>query len=713
MNYYSSNPKKIRKITEELLKSSDANTREDAASQLSKIYDKNTTKLLLEQFNVESDVDVIKMIIYALGKIASTEAIDALKKLSQNDDFEIRWVTLEALGNFNDARASEILIDSLKTEKDEHIRIVIVKSLGKFKSESVIKCLMLFLDEESDSYLKQEACISLNKLGCTNDWDLILEKKQNSIKENKASIIKEWKIDILDHNEEDNKISLFKGWNIEYFDITCSSRKQSSATVLLVNELNTGSNNCYSESVCGVGATSTLFFALDKAISHIIDESQHIVESVKVSNLEESVESSVMASVVVKSNGRRIKKFCIHNNIVKACFFAYTQAIKAIYGHDDKFNSIELEKTLYPMSQLIDVDVLKQYERGERDFSKLNLREANLVGLDLSEIDLSLSDLSFSNLQGIQLHNARLDESILKKGIISEANLSQSVMCRAKLEQAVLRNTSLVQVDLTGANLTNANLFNADLTGANLTNANLSNADLTGANLTNANLSNADLTEVDLTNTIIDGANFSNANLSKVDLRNLDLNTVLFCNTVLTDTKMPEVTIKIYGAKRIERVIQLFNQFQSDRYEICAIDSNTLGCWWNSDIGLKFRQANKALRNKNISIKRVFIVPEIISESIKKIIREQLDDGIEVLCLSEEIAKSMKDYNSIRNLLVCKNLSVPENSFTTMMSVNQLEEEESGCISYRKDKIVSNAAFFEMIWYKAKPVKESQCLELK
>jgi hypothetical protein len=47
------------------------------------------------------------------------------------------------------------------------------------------------------------------------------------------------------------------------------------------------------------------------------------------------------------------------------------------------------------------------------------------------------------------------------------------------------------------------------------------------------------------------------------------------------------------------------------------------------------------------------------------------------------------------------------------MSVNQLEEEESGCISYRKDKIVSNAAFFEMIWYKAKPVKESQCLELK
>jgi uncharacterized protein YjbI with pentapeptide repeats len=715
---YNLHLKKITKLLEQI-QSEDEESREMSALQLANIRDESTTGNLLDRLKIEDNADVKKIIIYALGEIGSKEAIDILSKYSKANESETRWVALEALGKICDVSASKILINSLKTEYDDCVRVVIVKSLANFRSEKVIKTLIFSANNDRDIFVKREAYISLNKLGFLNGENLItsvnvnIESKYSSCLEIATSddinYVEKMNHESLDnfHDKED-EIPLFEGWRIENFNLYCSIKKKSSATVVLVNDRNV-INNRYSESADGIGATSTLFSSLDKAINHIIVDPQHIVESVKVSNLEEDVEGSVIASVVVKFNNYKIRKICIHSNIIKACFYAYIQAIKAIYSYDDNFNKVGMNQTLCPMSNLLQNDILQQYNTGERDFTKKILREMNYLSkVNFSQIDLSLSDLSFSNLPGVNFHKARLINTILTKVVISEANLSQSLLCGAHLNDAILKSSNLSNADLTGANLTNANLSNADLTGANLTNANLSNADLTGVNLTNANLSNADLTGVNLTTATIDGANFSNANLSRGDLTGLDLNKdkVIFCNTILIDTKMPEITIKMYGSKRIERMIHLFNQFQSDRYEIYAVHSNTIGCWWNSDIGLKFRQSNKELRNKNIHVRRVFVVPEILAEPVYKLIEEQSKDGIEVRCLSEKSAQNIDNYDLNKNFLVCKNLSVKENSFTTMMLVDDKEEEKSGYISYKGDEIEVNKALFDMIWYFAKPCSE-------
>ncbi|MDZ7959750.1 MAG: pentapeptide repeat-containing protein [Aulosira sp. DedQUE10] len=88
-------------------------------------------------------------------------------------------------------------------------------------------------------------------------------------------------------------------------------------------------------------------------------------------------------------------------------------------------------------------NLLESYAVGKRDFSRAELGEANLQGVDLKGADLSYADLSQANLSG--------------------ANLRGSDLSFADLSQANLKDS-----DLRGALLFSANLRLADLTGAKL-----------------------------------------------------------------------------------------------------------------------------------------------------------------------------------------------------------------------------------------------------
>ncbi len=114
-------------------------------------------------------------------------------------------------------------------------------------------------------------------------------------------------------------------------------------------------------------------------------------------------------------------------------------------------------------------ELLAAYAAGQRDFTKVNLSEANLTGVNLTEADLTGADLYGVNLTGADLSGA----------------------------------------DLYGVNLTGADLSRADLSGADLYGVNLTGADLSGADLTGADLSRADLSRADLTGAI--GFRFENA----------------------------------------------------------------------------------------------------------------------------------------------------------------------------------------------------------
>jgi uncharacterized protein YjbI with pentapeptide repeats len=367
-----------------------------------------------------------------------------------------------------------------------------------------------------------------------------------------------------------------------------------------------------------------------------------------------------MAMVVVRSGNYRVRKSYSHKNIIKACFYAYIKAVVNIYTQQNTIGDLE------------------KYSLKEKGLSQSSLRETDFSSENLSSAIFRNCDFSFSDLQGTNLSNSDL----------SDANLS---------------GTNLSGANLSDANLSGTNLSDTNLSDTNLSGANLSGANLSGANLSGANLSGANLLEVKLNLAkYIEGVNFSGADLSKADLRSLDLNSTIFCKPILTDTKMPDFKMEVYGYKRIERMIQLFNQFRSDHYAICAVHSIAFGDWWKSEVVQQFREVNKRLREEGISIRRVFIIPRDDTYRINNILKEQLDFGIDVRYLYEDLA-FVNDLDLRKNLLVCKNLSVAENSFTTMMLLNNDQKEESGYISFSLDEVETNQELFNMIWEIAKP----------
>ncbi|MFN6566432.1 pentapeptide repeat-containing protein [Dendronalium sp. ChiSLP03b] len=93
------------------------------------------------------------------------------------------------------------------------------------------------------------------------------------------------------------------------------------------------------------------------------------------------------------------------------------------------------------------VTLIEKYAEGKRDFSRANLVDADLRGLDLKGSDFSYADLSEANLSGANLRGCDL----------SFANLSQ-----ANLQDADLRGTLLFSADLCQADLKGAKLEKAD-----------------------------------------------------------------------------------------------------------------------------------------------------------------------------------------------------------------------------------------------------------
>ena len=170
-----------------------------------------------------------------------------------------------------------------------------------------------------------------------------------------------------------------------------------------------------------------------------------------------------------------------------------------------------------------DIEIIKKYAAGIRDFVATNLSEANLSGVNLSGANLSEANLSVANLSGASLCGANLSRAKLNVARLSGANLSKS-----NLTQANLNVANLIRADLRGANLTQAaliraELIRAELSGATLQEANLSGADLREASLRHAKLTGANLNEANLRGAFLTGANLEGANLNGADLSRTDL----------------------------------------------------------------------------------------------------------------------------------------------------------------------------------------------
>jgi len=143
--------------------------------------------------------------------------------------------------------------------------------------------------------------------------------------------------------------------------------------------------------------------------------------------------------------------------------------------------------------------VLKEEYATRIDFSRTDLREANLAGLHLYKPSFVGASLCSANLEGSSWIGANTEgmESYVVR--YAFANLSKAMLAGA---------------DLSGTQMEKACLQGADFRQSNLKSANFSYSKLRGLRFDGADLRNANFRGADLTEAILDGADFRGADLS-------------------------------------------------------------------------------------------------------------------------------------------------------------------------------------------------------
>jgi uncharacterized protein YjbI with pentapeptide repeats len=167
--------------------------------------------------------------------------------------------------------------------------------------------------------------------------------------------------------------------------------------------------------------------------------------------------------------------------------------------------------------------LIKLYQQGRKDFSGVDLTDANLsysylpginftnarltnanlIGVNLTSANLTGANLSQANIISAYLGEVDLRATDLSKAnfsysYLAEANLTGSYFCEANfsycyLSRAIVIKSSGMQADFTKSNLNKANLIRADLSGAIFQQAYLTKSNLSKANLYQANLKDANL----------------------------------------------------------------------------------------------------------------------------------------------------------------------------------------------------------------------------
>lgn len=101
-------------------------------------------------------------------------------------------------------------------------------------------------------------------------------------------------------------------------------------------------------------------------------------------------------------------------------------------------------------------EVIDRYTAGDRNFQGMNLKGAQLPGINLSQANFIHTQFQEANLENAQLQGTKF----------IFANLSQTNLRGANLRQAKLMGANLSDAQLEGADLTHADLSDANLDGA-------------------------------------------------------------------------------------------------------------------------------------------------------------------------------------------------------------------------------------------------------
>jgi sigma-B regulation protein RsbU (phosphoserine phosphatase) len=122
---------------------------------------------------------------------------------------------------------------------------------------------------------------------------------------------------------------------------------------------------------------------------------------------------------------------------------------------------VKSDSTVPPRCQNVEQLLQQYHEKGERDFSGIDLSGKDLGGETLENANLSEAYLNGANFRGTKLRSVNLSGANLRGATFNGADLR-----KANLSFADVRGTDFSGADLRGANLTFVLLNEANITGA-------------------------------------------------------------------------------------------------------------------------------------------------------------------------------------------------------------------------------------------------------
>ena len=203
--------------------------------------------------------------------------------------------------------------------------------------------------------------------------------------------------------------------------------------------------------------------------------------------------------------------------------------------------------------------------REERAKERLDLKEADLSGLNLTKLDLSNSDLIGANFQNSILKRSKLRGSNLTGANLYRADFSMSDLSGTLINQCNLEETQLKSADLTDAEVNMSVLADTDLTKAKLTRTAFISSDLTNAKLNETSIEEGNFSRSKLTNSNLSLATIDGVVLNSADLRNANLRGTQFARADFTDCDLTGV-----------KVSRETTFTQSRKTDGCLIESFTL-----------------------------------------------------------------------------------------------------------------------------------------
>lgn len=167
----------------------------------------------------------------------------------------------------------------------------------------------------------------------------------------------------------------------------------------------------------------------------------------------------------------------------------------------------------------------------DRDFSRQDLSGLDLSGADLAGTIFRNAILPGTRMGKCNLQGADFTRANLRRAELGESDLSEAVLTSADLDEANLSRARLVGTRLDGASLTHAVLRGSDLTGASAERASFHQADLVaailkgvrcaGADFSLTHIGNARFDEADMTNASVEGAKGAGISLRNATLTKL------------------------------------------------------------------------------------------------------------------------------------------------------------------------------------------------